>query len=469
MTFPFDLMSLSSPEGARRVALILLDRAHDAAARWHDPQDAQALHGFRVALRRLRSTLRAWQPQLKRSVRGKDRRKLREIQERTGAGRDAEVGLTWLARHAKSTEPALDAGRLWIAERLEQRLEKSLERTRTRALRHFEALEHDLRPRLEALRMTVNLAHPLAGERFGDVWAALIHEHVAELTERLAEVVSPSNCEQAHDARIRLKRLRYLAEPAEDCVDGVKELIADCKRLQDSLGELNDAHVLGAEIDDALDGIDQDERAAHLALARSGLVELAVRVTARREQLFVELERDWLGVGKNPIAAGAPIVADAALDAAHAGVEIERKYLLSRLPPLPGEVSLREVEQGWLPGKTLRERVRCVRDEQGARFFRTLKLGRGISRVEIEEETTREIFDALWPLTDGCRVRKRRYVVKDGEFVWEIDDFQGRELRLAEVELHDPAAVVVPPTWLAPCIVREVTDEAGYTNLELAT
>ena len=74
----------------------------------------------------------------------------------------------------------------------------------------------------------------------------------------------------------------------------------------------------------------------------------------------------------------------------------------------------------------------------------------------------------MWPLTEGHRLRKRRYTVPDGERAWEIDEFVGRELVLAEVELPAPDVPVDPPAWLSPYIVREVTGEADYTNIHLA-
>ena len=104
----------------------------------------------------------------------------------------------------------------------------------------------------------------------------------------------------------------------------------------------------------------------------------------------------------------------------------------------------------------------------GERFFRTVKLGRGVARIEIEEETSREIFEALWALTEGKRVSKLRYVVEEGGLTWEIDAFLDRELFLAEVELPDAEIVPELPAWLAEVVVRDVTDEETYVNLNLA-
>lgn len=150
--------------------------------------------------------------------------------------------------------------------------------------------------------------------------------------------------------------------------------------------------------------------------------------------------------------------------------EIERKYLLARAPVLPPGVQAEEleIEQGWLPGLRLRERLRRVRGPRGLHFERALKVGAGLERIEVEEDLDAATFASLWPATAGCRVLKRRTRVREGLHLWEIDAFLDRPLFLAEVELADAAERPAPPAWLSACIVREVTDEPGWTNLALA-
>ena len=99
---------------------------------------------------------------------------------------------------------------------------------------------------------------------------------------------------------------------------------------------------------------------------------------------------------------------------------------------------------------------------------RTVKHGRGVTRVELEERCTRALYRALWPLTDGRRVRKRRYEVPSGALTWEVDAFQDRELFVAEVELPAEDTEVVIPDWLMPYLVREVTGEDEFVNRNLA-
>lgn len=153
-------------------------------------------------------------------------------------------------------------------------------------------------------------------------------------------------------------------------------------------------------------------------------------------------------------------------------LEIERKYLLRALPAFPRVAGVLEIQQGYLPGDKLVERLR--REESAAagdsvvKFWRTIKLGSGVQRVEIEEETDAATFAHLWVLTLGRRLTKRRYLVPHGRDVWEVDEFTDRELVLAELELDRADAPIDMPAWLTEVLVREVTDERAYTNRSLA-
>lgn len=150
-------------------------------------------------------------------------------------------------------------------------------------------------------------------------------------------------------------------------------------------------------------------------------------------------------------------------------LEIERKYLLSGLPAMPSATDVLEIEQGYLPGVNVLERLRRQRSRDGTvRYFRTVKLGSGVERVELEDETDQRTFEHLWLLTEGRRLRKRRHVVPHGDDAWEIDEFTDRPLVLAEIELTAANAPVTVPAWLAAVLVREVTDDTAYTNHSLA-
>ena len=152
----------------------------------------------------------------------------------------------------------------------------------------------------------------------------------------------------------------------------------------------------------------------------------------------------------------------------HENVEIERKYLLSGLPPKAREGAKKRLWQGYLPGKRLIERIRRIRMNGADAYVRTVKLGRGLARVEVEERCDEKLFLALWPLTQSRRVEKIRYDVPAGRHTWEIDEFTDRNLYLAEIELSNVEERIAVPDWLAPFVIREVTHEDAYVNRCLA-
>jgi CYTH domain-containing protein len=150
-------------------------------------------------------------------------------------------------------------------------------------------------------------------------------------------------------------------------------------------------------------------------------------------------------------------------------VEIERKYLLRALPDMPRATDVFEIDQGYIPGTKLLERLRRQVGRDGTvRYYRTVKVGHGVERFELEDETDERTFAHLWQLTDGHRLRKRRHTVRNGADVWEVDEFTDRDLVLAELELPRADHPIVIPPWLSPVLVRDVTGEPQYANSNLA-
>lgn len=155
-------------------------------------------------------------------------------------------------------------------------------------------------------------------------------------------------------------------------------------------------------------------------------------------------------------------------------LEIERRYLLSALPRLPGAPVALEIEQGYLGGPAGGEgRLRrTTRAGKRTVCHFTVKRGDGLVREEHEMEIEPDEFSRRWPDTVGRRLRKRRHIVPvDGHpsQVWEIDEFLDRPLVLLEIELERPTEQPDIPPWLRAVLVREVTDDPRYRNLSLAT
>ncbi|MCP3905381.1 MAG: hypothetical protein GY715_17270 [Planctomycetes bacterium] len=159
-------------------------------------------------------------------------------------------------------------------------------------------------------------------------------------------------------------------------------------------------------------------------------------------------------------------------------IEIEHKFLLDGMPVLPAGARAVRIEQGYLPpapdGAALSGRIRRAVDADGAvRCTHTIKRGRGVRREEIEREISEECFRREWERADAARLTKTRHRVDAGlvggaPAVWEIDEFDDHDLVYAEIELPSEDAVFEIPPWLAPHVVREVTDEIAYGNASIA-
>jgi CHAD domain-containing protein len=306
-----DLLSRPPEEGARLIALSWLDQATAAFPRLQDPADTEALHDFRVGLRRLRSCLRSYRAYLEESLPKKLRRRLRDLAGSTGPGRDTEVQIEWLRSRSRHLSSYHRAGLSWLLGRLEERMRAANEEMSARLPKDFPRVEADLRDRLSTYHTEIHLAaggHP--SPTLAEVTANILRRQATELESHLARVDGPEDEHEAHAARISAKRLRYLLEPFD--LPETAALVKRTKKLQDLLGELHDAHVLETELTESLQ-IAASERVRRLlevslseapddALIRaerrrvreSGLLALARLNRARRNRLFEELEADWL-------------------------------------------------------------------------------------------------------------------------------------------------------------------------------
>jgi CYTH domain-containing protein len=147
-----------------------------------------------------------------------------------------------------------------------------------------------------------------------------------------------------------------------------------------------------------------------------------------------------------------------------AGHEIERKFLVSAIPDDLGRGV--RILQGYLPltGEDTELRVR----RKGDATVLTVKRGHGLDRGEQEVAIGAEVFEALWPLTEGRRIEKTRYELPHGAAMIELDEFGGElaGLLVAEVEFDSVEASEAfdAPGWLG----LEVTDDPAYTNRVLA-
>ncbi|MGH9324565.1 MAG: CHAD domain-containing protein, partial [Vicinamibacteria bacterium] len=115
------LLERSPEETARVLCLGLLDEADAALGRLERNEDGEALHDFRVALRRLRSVMRSYRPYLRGSARKKLRARLKKLASSTSGARDVEVQISFLSERAaveNESDPLLREGATRLLERL---------------------------------------------------------------------------------------------------------------------------------------------------------------------------------------------------------------------------------------------------------------------------------------------------------------------------------------------------------------
>jgi len=145
-------------------------------------------------------------------------------------------------------------------------------------------------------------------------------------------------------------------------------------------------------------------------------------------------------------------------------IEIERKFLVKDLSWKNAATSFKDFQQGYFPtgdGVTVRARI------AGDKARLTIKGPvTGISRAEFEYPVP--LADAVAFLSNFCIkpvILKRRWYVPFCDFMWEVDEFAGKNegLIVAEIELDSPDREFPAPPWLG----REVSHEPRFRNSRL--
>ena len=156
-------------------------------------------------------------------------------------------------------------------------------------------------------------------------------------------------------------------------------------------------------------------------------------------------------------------------------LEIERKFLIRR----PEEELLRQHSCGWLDMEQIylarrqkgeSRRIRKSSGDGATRYYYNEKIRlSSLKRIEREWEISDVAYEALKKEADpDCAViRKRRWLIPAGELTLELDVFPfWAHQAFCEAELTAEDQPVELPGWME--LLREVTDEEGYTNHALA-
>lgn len=143
--------------------------------------------------------------------------------------------------------------------------------------------------------------------------------------------------------------------------------------------------------------------------------------------------------------------------------EIERKFLVKGDTWKSQIYASKQIVQGYLslvPERTVRVRL------SGAKGVLTVKgKSEGISRAEFEFEIPKEEAGQLLRICEGSLINKTRYFIRQGKFIWEVDEFhdENKGLMVAEIELNSELEDFDRPDWLG----EEVSHDNRYFNASL--
>lgn len=143
-------------------------------------------------------------------------------------------------------------------------------------------------------------------------------------------------------------------------------------------------------------------------------------------------------------------------------MEIERKYLVKTLPENYTSYPCRQLEQGYL----CKEPVVRIRQDNDT-YELTYKSKDLLAREEYNMPLTKEAYEHLKGKVDGKLITKKRYMIPYGEYMIELDVFEGTlaPLKFAEVEFDsiEEAEDFTAPDWFG----EDVTFEVKYKNSNL--
>lgn len=237
----------------------------------------EEVHDFRVALRRLRSWIRAASDLLEADLPRAQRAALRRFARRAGAARDAQVEWQWLTAPGEPfAAPAARAAQ-WLAGQRLAIYAAERERLQERVADRWPALAAAL---AGALASSGDADASL--ETLGAHLSSVLAQHLASAHAALERIEHRTQVAVIHRARIKVKRLRYLVEAVDAQTPAGERALRVLRVLQDTLGELHDAHVITLQLEPLL----VPRRRGHTPAGRPALRDLrALRAAVRRREL----------------------------------------------------------------------------------------------------------------------------------------------------------------------------------------
>lgn len=172
------------------------------------------------------------------------------------------------------------------------------------------------------------------------------------------------------------------------------------------------------------------------------------------------------------------------------GLEIERKFLLKRMPKtiradsstdpfdfifqLYCQADKKKAKDLGLRSEgqyRIRKVVPMFKNESFKRRIilnQKTKISAGVYD-EFETDSNNDVYISALDESDKYLIKKR-YSIKENGLVWEVDEIQyPKRMVLVEVELASMDQKIKMPDWISEVLDREVTEEPGFTNFEIAS
>jgi CHAD domain-containing protein len=216
--------------------LQLMRHADHALTRLAHANDTAALHDLRVALRRLRTWLRAFGTHV--GVDRTQQKQLRQLAHGSNPLRDREIELAWLRAQTSGLSRAQRRSVLALHRHGAQVYRRELRTLRVDLRNHWPPLARQLRRTLRSARMQLD------ARALHDVLRRIRHNLLAELKQ----VRTARDTAALHRARIFAKRLRYVLEPYRGVATDIAASITALIRLQDDFGAFHDGAIIRAAL-----------------------------------------------------------------------------------------------------------------------------------------------------------------------------------------------------------------------------
>ena len=215
--------------------------------------DPEGVHQARVAARRMRSDLKTFEPLLDAEWSTGLRVQLEGLIDELGAVRDSDV-LGVKLRDVVNHHPEINTD---AANRVLHQVQLQHRRNRRRLLRYLnDERTIELLDRLVAAS-TEPATLPRADRPARDVMPKLVRKRWKRLDRAIDGLSRHPQAGDLHAVRILAKRLRYATEAVEPAAGKhAKKFAKDTAKIQDALGELNDAAVTTAWLQTVAERVD---------------------------------------------------------------------------------------------------------------------------------------------------------------------------------------------------------------------